>query len=72
MNQFCDLWNINYIQNQAVEHQHHLEQEFQVAMTTKKLQEFLNSWDNLEPKYQSQAVTDCCIVLLDYLSKHSK
>ena len=72
MNPFYDLWNINYIQQQAAEHQHHLEQEFQVSLTTKKLQDFLNSWDSLEPNYQSQAVTDCCIILLDYLSKHNK
>ena len=72
MNTFCDMWNIDYIQQQGAEYQYHFEQEYQVAQTIRKLQDFLNSWDTIESKYQSQAVTECCIVLLDYLSKHTK
>ncbi len=71
MNHFLDMWNIDYIQQQAIEHQHHIEQEFQVFQTTKKLQDFLDSWNNIEPQYQSQAVTDCCIILLNYLSRNN-
>ena len=56
MNPFSDMWNINYIQ-QVAGQRHHIEQEYQVALTIKKLQDFLNSLDKIEPKYQSQAVT---------------
>ena len=70
MNPFCDIWNINYIQ-QVAGQQHHIDQECQVALTTKKLQDFLSNLDKIEPQYQSQAVTECCLVLFDYLSKHT-
>lgn len=70
MNPFRDIWNIDYIQ-QVAGQQHHLEQEYQVAQTTMKLQDFLSSWDKIDPQHQSQAVTNCCIVILDYLSKHT-
>jgi len=49
MNSFYNMWNMDYVQQQANAQQHHHEQQLQVAETARKLQDFLDSWDKIEP-----------------------
>lgn len=52
MNQFYDMWNMDYIQQQAKIQQHHYEQQLQVTETIRKFQDYLNSCSKLDPQYQ--------------------
>ena len=70
MNSFYNMWNMDYVQQQANAQQHHHEQQLQVAETVRKLQDFLDSWDKIEPQYQSEATVGCCAVLLNYMKKY--
>ena len=70
MNSFDNIWNMNFIQQQSMAQRHHLEQQQQVIETVQKLQEYLDSWDKIEPQYQSEALAACCGVLLYYMNKH--
>lgn len=40
MNSFYNMWNMDYVQQQANVQQHHHEQQLQVAETARKLQDF--------------------------------
>lgn len=70
MNPLNNIWNYNYIQQQA-QQQYHQQQVFQVADTARKLKEFLDSVDHVAPEYQGALNTECCAVLLDYAHKHN-
>ncbi len=63
-----NLFNYNYIQQQAK--QHHEQQIYNVTDAAKKLKDFLDSTDKIEPQYQNMASAEFCAVLLDYFQKH--
>ena len=64
-----NIWNYNYIQQQA-QQLHHQSQVFQVLETARKLQEFLDSADKIEDVYKQAMTVECCAVLLNYAKKH--
>lgn len=64
-----NIWNYNYIQQQA-QQQHHQSQVYQVVETVRKLQEFLDSADKVEDHYKEVMVAECCAVLLNHAKKH--
>lgn len=70
MNLFNNIWNYDYIQQQA--QKHHNDQLYNVADAVKKLKDFLDSTDKIEPQYQNIASDEFCAVLLDYFRKHKK
>lgn len=68
MDTIQNLWNYNYAQMQA--QRHHQSQIFQVNDTARKLQEFLDSADKVEPAYQGELLAECSEVLVAYAKKH--
>lgn len=68
MNNFFDY---NYISQQA-QQERHKEQVKQVVDSAKKLKDFLDSTDSIEPQYQKMASNEFCAILFDYLKKHGK
>lgn len=69
MNQFYNIWNYDYIQQQA-QIEHHYTQVKQVQDTAKALYDFLDGCDKIEPAYQQQAMAEFCGVIATYLDKH--
>ena len=69
MNQFYNIWNYDYIQQQA-QIEHHYAQVKQVQDTAKALYDFLDGCDKIEPAYQQQAMVEFCGVIAKYLDKH--
>ncbi len=69
MNPFNNIWNYDYIQQQA-QMQHHFSQVKQVQDTAKALYDFLDGLDKIEPAYQQQATAEFCGVIAAYLDKH--
>ena len=69
MNQFYNIWNYDYIQQQA-QTNHHNAQVKQVQDTAKALSDFLDGLDKIEPAYQQQATAEFCGVIAAYLDKH--
>lgn len=67
--QFYNMWNYNYIQQQAAE-QYHNVQMYRSFDCAHKLKDFLDSVDKVDPQYHGQLMTECCAVLLDYAKKH--
>ena len=64
-----NIWNYDYIQRQA-QQQYHQNQVFQVVDTARKLQDFLDSADKVDPQYKEAMTAECCAVLLNYAKKH--
>ena len=64
-----NIWNYNYIQQQE-QQQHHYQQVFQTIDCAKKLRDFLDSVDKVEPAYQQQLAFEMCVVLTEYAKKH--
>ena len=65
MSQCYNIWNYNYIQQHA-QQQYHQNQVFQVADTARKLQDFLDSADKVDPQYKEALTAECCAILLNY------
>lgn len=70
MNPLYNIWNYDYIQQQARQI-HHQEQIYKVADTANKLREFLKSSDDVEPLYRDALLFECCAVLMEYANKHN-
>lgn len=69
MNPFYNIWNYDYIQQQA-QQQYHQSQVQQVIETAHKLQDYLDSVDKVDSAYQGALTSACCAVLADYAKKH--
>ena len=69
MNPLYNIWNYNYIQQQA-QQQYHQSQVQQVLEAAHKLQDYLDSVDKVDPAYQGALTATCCAVLADYAKKH--
>lgn len=71
MNQFDNMWNYNYIQQQA-QINYHKTQVKQVQDTAKALCDFLNGCDKIDPAYQQQARVEFCTILFAYFNKKNR
>ena len=69
-NNMNNIWNYDYIQQQAQLRQQHQNQVRQVLETARKLQDFLDSADKVEAPYKEALKAECCAVLLNYAKKH--
>ncbi len=70
MNSIYNMWNYNYIQQQA-QQQYHRSQVVQVQDSARKLKDFLDSLDKIDPGYRDTASMEFCSILFDYFQKHS-
>lgn len=68
MNSFYNMWNYEYIQQQA--QTHHLIRS-KSARRRKILKRFLDNCDQIEPAYQNAASAEFCAILAEYLRKHN-
>ncbi len=71
MNNFNNLWNYEFIRQQAQQN-YHQNQVKQVIDTARKLQDFLDSSEKVDAPYQDALVAECCAVLLDYAKRHNQ
>lgn len=70
MNNFNNLWNYEFIRQQAQQN-YHQNQVKQVIDTARKLQDFLDSSDKVDAPYQEALVAECCAVLINHARKHN-
>ena len=70
MSNFNNLWNYEFIRQQA-QMNYHQHQINQVMETAKKLQDFLDSADKVDTSYREAMVTACCTVLFNYAKKNN-
>ena len=70
MNPLYQIWNYDYIQQQA-QQRYHQNQVFQVLDAAHKLQDFLDSSDKVDPAYQNALLAECCAVLVNHARKHN-
>lgn len=72
MNPFYEIFNRQYIQQQAMfQQQNHVDQVIEVQKSAKALKDFLESSDKILPEYQQMANAEYCAILCDYLRKHN-
>ena len=57
-NSFNNMWNWDYIQQQQAL-QHHQNQVYQIADCAKKLKDFLESAEKIDPSYEKAAFEAC-------------
>ena len=69
MNPLYELFNQQYIQRQAQEY--HINQFCQVQNSARKLKDFLDSCDNIDPAYQLAACQEFSAILADYFAKQA-
>lgn len=69
MNPIYNIWDYNYIQQQAQQH-YHENQVQQVMEAVHKLNDFLDSVDKVDPGYQGALTVACCAALVDHANKH--
>lgn len=67
-NPIYNIWDYNYIQQQA--QQYHQSQVRQVLDCAKKLQDFLDSSDQVASEYQNALLAECCAVLYNHGKKN--
>lgn len=70
MNDLYKMFNQNYVQQQATQEQHHIQQVKQVQDTAKALKDFLDGIDKIEPPYQAAANAEFCAIIWDYMRRH--
>lgn len=71
MNPLYEILNHQYIQQQAMQQQNHINQVLEVQKSANALKDFLDSSDNIQPAYQQMATDEYCAVLFDYMKKHN-
>lgn len=71
MNPLYNIWNNDYIKQQA-QQQHHFEQIKQVQDTAKALKDFLDGMQKIEPAYQDLATKEFCYIILSIISEQNK
>jgi len=69
MNSIYQMFNDSYIQEQAKKA--HEEQVENVQKSIHKLHDFLDSLDDIKPEYRQGASQAFCVLLLDFIKKHS-
>ena len=68
-NQFYNMWNYNYIRQQAAE-QYCSDQMYRSFDCAYKLKDFLDSVDKVDLQFQEHMMAECCAVLLEYARRH--
>ncbi len=64
------MFNQQYIMDQfRIQHQN--EQMIRSFECAKKLEDFMDSMDKVEPEYQRLAFEQCCEVFAKYMRKHN-
>lgn len=63
------IFNQSYIQEQ-LRVQHHNDQVMKSIDCAKKLDDFMESMEKVEPEYQQLALSQCCLVLEKYMKRH--
>lgn len=71
MNPLYDILNRQYIQQQAIQQQNHINQVIEVQKSVKALKDFLDGADNIQPAYQQMAAVEYCAVFYEYMQKHN-
>ena len=66
-----NIFNQNFIQQQAQQNDRNFQQAKNVLDSTQKLKEFLNSLEKIESDYQNGAIICFCSVLGDYFQKRN-
>lgn len=66
-----NIFNQNFIQQQAQQDARNFQQAKNVLDSTQKLKEFLSSLEKIEPDYQNAAIICFCSVLWDYFQKRN-
>lgn len=66
-----EFFNYDHISQQA-QKEHSNQQIKQVFDSARKLKEFLDSTENIEPPYQDIANKEFCTIILEYIKRHSK
>lgn len=69
MYSFYNIWNYDYVQEQARQ-QHHNNQIRQAIDAANKLKDFLDSMDKVDKEYKNMATAECCAVLVQYAKSH--
>lgn len=69
-NSLYGLFNQPFIENQ-LRTQHHNDQIMKSLDCAKKLGDFMESMNQVEPKYQLMAMEQCCAVIMKYLKKNN-
>lgn len=69
MNPIYEMFNNTYIQEQAG--QKHSTQIENILKSAHKLQEFLDSLDDIKPEYRTDASKTFCTLLIKYINEHS-
>lgn len=67
-NPLYGIFNQSYIQEQ-LQKQHHNDQVMKALDCAKKLDDFMESMDKVEPEYQQLALSQCCLVLDQHMKK---
>lgn len=70
MNNINNIWNYDFIKQQAQQN-YHQSQIRQVIETVHKLKDFLDSSEKVDAPYQDVLVAECCAVLFNYAQKHN-
>lgn len=69
MNPIYEMFNQQYIQQQAQEK--HEMQVAKIQQSVKKLKDFLDSTDEIEPGYRNGASLEFCAVVYEYIKRNS-
>ena len=69
MNPYIEMFNYQYIQQQA-QQAHHVSQVLEVQKTAKALRDFCDGIDKIEPGYQQMASAEFSAIILEYFHKH--
>jgi hypothetical protein len=70
VNPFESLWNIPYINSHIINHNNQ-SQEIAACECVNKLKEFLDSTEKVDSQHQREVGYACCLIILDYIKKHS-
>ena len=64
----------NYVQEQMrlQQQNYHNDQVWKTVDCAKKLKEFLESMDKVEPAYREMALIQCCAVYTEHVNKHRR
>ncbi len=61
-NSIYNIFNMNYVQQQA--QQYHNQQVYNVMDASNKLKDFLDSCEKVAPEYQQELMRCCCAILI--------
>lgn len=69
-NSLYSIFNQPFNENQ-LRAQHHNDQIMKSFDCAKKLEDFMESMNQIEPEYKQMAMNHCCATIVKYLKKHN-